>query len=100
MTDKDKLRYKLDPEGFLREVSIMIHELLCLSNHTDGCGWYYEIENAKHDWDKPYHKEWRSQTKIHYIQMMSEKGISLEKLKTAINAVDYVNKLRGKLWGV
>lgn len=30
-------------------VAILIHGRLCNHNHTDGCGWYYEVKNDIHD---------------------------------------------------
>jgi hypothetical protein len=37
MTDEEKLAEAL-------------HTLLCRWNHTDGCGWHYEIRGGQHDW--------------------------------------------------
>jgi len=37
----------LGPEYML---AFSLHAKLCHYNHTDGCGWYYEIHDGVHDW--------------------------------------------------
>lgn len=38
-------------ESPLQELAILLHDKLCRWNHTDGCGWYYQISNENgHDW--------------------------------------------------
>ena len=27
-----------------------LHDMMCNSNHTDGCSWHYEINNGVDDW--------------------------------------------------
>lgn len=39
-------------------LAMELHGLMCNSNHTDGCGWFYEIENKKDNWESPSHKYW------------------------------------------
>lgn len=31
-------------------LAIEMHEALCVHNHTEGCGWHYEIKNGVHSW--------------------------------------------------
>lgn len=31
-------------------LAIEMHEALCVHNHTDACGWHYEIKKGVHDW--------------------------------------------------
>lgn len=38
-------------------MAILLHKCTCHSNHTDQCGWYYEIDtNGVHDWNGSTHK--------------------------------------------
>lgn len=32
-----------------------LHSEQCTWNHTDGCGWFYEISNGIHDWSGYQH---------------------------------------------
>jgi hypothetical protein len=37
-----------------QRIAITLHDMLCIYNHTDGCGWHYEIGHGHreglHDW--------------------------------------------------
>lgn len=44
-----------DPLKLLTE---KLHGVLCGLNHTDGCGWYYEIQKDVHNWGGYEHKHW------------------------------------------
>ncbi len=35
-----------------------LHTMLCHWNHTDGCGWYYEIRKEVTDWTGYAHKDY------------------------------------------
>ena len=35
-----------------------LHGMLCTWNHTDGCGWHYEIKNKQDDWTGHAHSEY------------------------------------------
>lgn len=48
---RDYLR-SLQPSQTL---AIALHGGLCHENHTDGCGWLYEVHNEAHDWDGRIH---------------------------------------------
>lgn len=44
-----------------QEFAIVLHSKRCRHNHTDGCGWYYEMKDGVHLWNGgPYsaHKEY------------------------------------------
>lgn len=39
-----------------QRLSILLHSILCNWNHTDGCGWFYEInKDGTHQWDGAAH---------------------------------------------
>lgn len=48
-------REKLTPE---QNVAILLHDLLCRSEHAQDCGWFYEIDSKHevHDWSRYAHK--------------------------------------------
>lgn len=39
----------------LQKLAIELHSLRCHSNHTDQCGWGYEISEDGHDWSRSTH---------------------------------------------
>lgn len=43
-------------------VAILAHDLFCMYNHTDGCGWGYEQYGDVHNWgfgaEYSSHKQW------------------------------------------
>ena len=39
-------------------IAVGLHDILCRHNHTDGCGWYYEVKDGVHEWNKTTHKDW------------------------------------------
>ena len=38
-----------------QRLAIELHGILCHWNHTDGCGWEYEINDGIHQWDHASH---------------------------------------------
>lgn len=42
-------------------IAIALHSAFCGMNHTDGCSWYYGINNDVHDW-----KEWAHDKYLQY----------------------------------
>ena len=57
----DLQKLKDEREAFVsmplnERLAIEIHSALCHWNHTDGCGWFYEIKDGKHDWSRNAHK--------------------------------------------
>lgn len=49
---EQKILEALSPE---ERLAVRLHESKCTWNHTDGCGWYYEIEKGVHDWNGSSH---------------------------------------------
>lgn len=39
------------------ELAIFLHDMTCRYDHTEGCGWFYEIKNGKHDWSRYAHQQ-------------------------------------------
>lgn len=40
-----------------------LHEVLCRWNHTDGCGWHYEIKDGVADWSRYDHANYLKRAK-------------------------------------
>jgi hypothetical protein len=40
------------------QLATELHSMLCNQNHTDGCGWFYEIKMKKDDWTGYAHTEY------------------------------------------
>lgn len=38
--------------------AIIMHNCQCNSDHTEGCGWYYEVHKNVHDFGGSSHKWW------------------------------------------
>ena len=45
-----KEKAEFEQLGPVEQLAISMHECFCNANHTDGCGWHYEISKGKHDW--------------------------------------------------
>lgn len=41
-----------------QRVAIVLHSNLCHADHTEGCGWHYEINNGYHNFDGSSHRHW------------------------------------------
>lgn len=41
-----------------QRVAIILHKCQCFQNHTDGCGWFYEIKGETHDFTRSEHRHW------------------------------------------
>ena len=40
-----------------------LHQVCCNANHTDGCGWFYEVHKGVDDWSGNIHFEWLKQAR-------------------------------------
>ena len=38
-----------------QKLAVTLHDMLCQHNHTDGCGWYYDIRQGIDDWSGSEH---------------------------------------------
>jgi hypothetical protein len=83
---------KLEP---LKNLVIRAHDILCGWNHTDGCGWHYEIDDkGQHIWTGYAHARWLS----HYEQLTNgekSKGISFS-VEEITSMLDVLEELRKK----
>lgn len=47
-----------------QQLAIDLHSALCRSDHTDMCGWEYEIHNHDHQWDRHAHSRYLKKAKV------------------------------------
>ena len=67
-----------------RNLAHTMHEALCKNDHTEGCGWGYEIHAGVHSWNSWAHKQWLQ--KAHALTKRVP-DISIEDLMTIIRAL-------------
>ena len=55
-----------------------LHNMLCTWNHTDGCGWFYEMKNKQDDWNGSAHGTYlkKAQKLLH---VCDQEGITVER---------------------
>lgn len=41
-----------------KQLAMFLHTKHCHYNHTDGCSWFYDINDGLHDWNAYAHKDW------------------------------------------
>lgn len=62
--EKSKLEAQLEAFNKLTEpqqLAIELHDRFCRSNHTDACGWYYEMSDGMDKWDGSTHVRYLNQ---------------------------------------
>lgn len=67
-----------------------LHNLLCTWNHTDGCGWFYEVKNKQDDWTGHAHGVYLKKAQM-LIHTCGQSKISVEK------AIEMFKLIRGDL---
>ena len=70
-----------------QQLAKQLHDMLCTWNHTDGCGWYYEMKNKQDDWTGYAHKQYLGHARKIMHQCVQRK-ISVD---TAIEVYKMVN---------
>jgi len=80
----------------IKNLVIRAHDILCRWNHTDGCGWGYEVENygqRKHNWEAFAHRRWLE----HYHKLINGDKYSNNKpvsIQTINKLLDFVEEIR------
>jgi hypothetical protein len=85
---EDEAAKQLTPD---QKLAIQLHDALCHHNHTDGCGWHYEIKNKVHEWSRgSTHDGWLSRArKISHFCLT--KNVPVD---TAIDIFQYMSQNR------
>jgi len=63
-----------------------LHGMLCTHNHTDGCGWHYEVKNKKDDWTSHAHSEYLKKAQK-MICHCDEHGLDIASTLTAFKLI-------------
>lgn len=53
-----------------KRFAIWYHGKFCRHNHTDGCGWEYEVSKGIHDWKGSTHQHWLADSQKFYCEMV------------------------------
>jgi hypothetical protein len=72
------------------QLAIRLHDSFCRWNHTDGCGWHYEITKGVHDWNGHSHGSWLKKARRVLTDCDNETG-NIEmffKVKAIIDKID------------
>ena len=46
------------------QLARQLHTMLCSWNHTDGCGWFYEMKNGQDDWIGHAHDQYLTKARV------------------------------------
>lgn len=68
------------------ELAISMHDKLCHWNHTDGCGWHYQIKNGIHDWNEHDHRIWLNKAVL-VMNMVKTQTITCENVTEFFKAL-------------
>jgi hypothetical protein len=89
-TEKRLKALKKQKEDFetapVKELAIALHKKMCRYNHTDGCGWEYEVRNNVHDWTGSSHRTWLDQA-IRIQQIADKHCVPVEVVTEIIKAL-------------
>ncbi len=72
-------KIKEDQVDTVYQFAEKLHSLICNHNHTDGCSWFYEVENGVHDWSCYAHQRYltKAQAIGNYLKTFEAAGVSL-----------------------
>lgn len=62
---------EMEPDQAL---AIVLHDIMCTANHTDGCSWHYETL----DWSRDAHKRWLKKAK-NVLQYINDNNLGLSR---------------------
>lgn len=74
------LREQLDTlkaEPLDTQLARELHDMLCTWNHTDGCGWFYEMKNKQDDWGGNTHGEYLNRAR-RLMMRCDHEGVELQ----------------------
>jgi hypothetical protein len=94
-SERDK---RLEP---LKELTIHAHDVLCRWDHSDGCGWYYEIHRGKHNWTGWSHARWLKHIESIVYPSANDRNqaVSAETLKALLDWAEQGKKVhKDALW--
>lgn len=81
-------RKELSPQ---QKYAIALHDALCRHNHTDGCGWMYDVDSTTqiHNWNGAEHQRWFTKAGM-FRTYCSDNRIPTD---DAVKVLEYVQKM-------
>lgn len=73
-------------QGPHKDLACKLHSTMCRANHTDGCGWYYEMKNDLHDWTGHAHKRYLDRS-VKAIEVARQHNLDPTALVDIIDAI-------------
>lgn len=87
LTDLEQQLTMAEQEDPILSLARELHSLTCTWNHSDGCGWYYEIKDKQDDWTASAHG--RYLLRAQGLQLGCNKlGVSIEQALAIYRLVD------------
>ena len=86
LTDGKTKFLEQTPEQML---AITLHDTLCRHNHTDGCGWHYELDDDKHMWTRSTHRHWHANA-TQMIRLCLAENITTD---VALKVISFARKM-------
>lgn len=68
------------------QLASIMHSMLCTHDHTEQCGWYYEIRSNKPDWTGHAHARYLNKARK-VIQTSKEQDVSADVAIEIIKAI-------------
>jgi len=78
--DLDKSIQRFNEMPAAERLAVLLHGKLCRFNHSDGCGWEYEVVKGQHNWTGRDHKMWLSRAKNAVARIPAE-GVNPENIE-------------------
>jgi hypothetical protein len=79
ITELEAALVKAKQESPDQQLARTLHTMLCGWNHTDGCGWFYEMKNKEDDWNGHEHGEYLKKANM-LIRRCQKEGIEVDKV--------------------
>ena len=61
-----------------QQLAKTLHNMFCTWNHTDGCGWFYEMKNKQDDWSGHAHSEYLGRA-MRLTHACKEEGVEVSR---------------------
>lgn len=76
---------KAEPKN--QKLARHLHDKLCNFNHTDGCGWYYEIRNGIDDWSGHAHSAYLTKANLLLTAAKTPGPVDVHRIIKIVNIV-------------